>query len=143
MPSQLAAADRYGIDLGYELEPQTILGNAFQLRDLLDNLVDNALRYTPRGGQVTVRLRSEAGAPLLEVEDDGPGIPEAERERIFERFYRIDRGIHGTGLGLAIVRDIATAHDAGIELATAASGHGLRVAIHFPPLVPLPMEAVP
>jgi len=88
-----------------------------------------------------VRLRGQAGATVLEVEDDGPGIPEAERERIFERFYRLDRGIHGTGLGLAIVRDIATAHDAGIELATATGGHGLRVAIHFPPLVVPPVEA--
>ena len=140
IPSQLAQADRHGIDLGYELEPQTVLGNAFQLRDLFDNLVDNALRYTPRGGQVTVRLYSQAGATVLEVEDNGPGIPEAERERIFERFYRIDRSIHGTGLGLAIVRDIATAHDAGIELATPANGEGLRVAIHFPPLTTPPME---
>ncbi|KTT30796.1 histidine kinase [Pseudomonas oryzihabitans] len=140
IPSQLAQADRHGIDLGFELEPQTVLGNVFQLRDLLDNLVDNALRYTPRGGQVTVRLHSQAGATVLEVEDNGPGIPEAERARIFERFYRIDRGIHGTGLGLAIVRDIATAHNAGIELATPASGQGLRVAIHFPPLVTPPVE---
>ncbi|WP_278442520.1 sensor histidine kinase [Pseudomonas oryzihabitans] len=142
MPSQLAQADGHGIDLGYELEPQTVQGNAFQLRDLLDNLVDNALRYTPRGGQVTVRLRGQAGATVLEVEDDGPGIPEAERERIFERFYRLDSGIHGTGLGLAIVRDIAIAHDAGVELATATGGHGLRVAIHFPPLV-VPAVEVP
>ncbi|WP_158895547.1 MULTISPECIES: sensor histidine kinase [unclassified Pseudomonas] len=141
MPSQLSQADGHGIDLGYELEPQTVQGNAFQLRDLLDNLIDNALRYSPRGGQVTVRLRGQAGATVLEVEDDGPGIPEAECERIFERFYRLDSGIHGTGLGLAIVRDIATAHDAGIELATATGGQGLRVAIHFPPLVVPPVEA--
>jgi len=88
-------------------------GNPVMLREMLSNLIDNAIRYTPAGGRITVRVRPEpaAGVVHLEVEDTGMGIPAAERERVIERFYRIlGRDGEGSGLGLAIVREIATMH---------------------------------
>ncbi|RQH10028.1 sensor histidine kinase [Paraburkholderia dinghuensis] len=88
-------------------------GNPVMLREMLSNLIDNAIRYTPAGGRITVRVRPEpaAGVVHLEVEDTGMGIPAAERDRVIERFYRIlGREGDGSGLGLAIVREIATMH---------------------------------
>lgn len=107
------------IDLGYEApdDPVEIAGNALMLRELLSNLIDNALRYTPAGGSVTVRVRASSGQALLEVEDTGPGIAPGERPRVFERFYRIlGSGAPGSGLGLAIVREIAQQHGADIDI---------------------------
>jgi two-component system sensor histidine kinase TctE len=106
------------MDLGYEGpdEPDEHIevdGNPVMLREMLSNLIDNAIRYTPEGGRVTVRVRPDPAAHLvhLEVEDTGLGIPAAERERVVERFYRIlGREGDGSGLGLAIVREIATMH---------------------------------
>ncbi|MFP6558035.1 sensor histidine kinase N-terminal domain-containing protein [Paraburkholderia sp. B3] len=111
------------MDLGYEgprgggdEEDSAALevdGNPVMLREMLSNLIDNAIRYTPPGGRITVRVRPEPDARLvhLEVEDTGLGIPAAERERVIERFYRIlGREGDGSGLGLAIVREIATMH---------------------------------
>ncbi|MDB5960263.1 MAG: sensor histidine kinase [Massilia sp.] len=126
------------IDLGFELAPVTIAGDAFLLRDLIDNLVDNALRYTPDGGAVTVRCLaepgqgSEPGAALLEVEDSGPGIAAAERERVFSRFVRLAEHTSGSGLGLAIVRDIALAHAAQVTMAAARGGPGALFQVRFP-----------
>jgi two-component system sensor histidine kinase TctE len=106
------------MDLGYE-GPETpeetieVEGNAVMLREMLSNLIDNAIRYTPAGGRITVRVRRDAAARMahVEVEDTGLGIPAAERERVVERFYRIlGREGDGSGLGLAIVREIATMH---------------------------------
>jgi two-component system, OmpR family, sensor histidine kinase TctE len=88
-------------------------GNPVMLREMLSNLIDNAIRYTPQGGRITVRVRPEPVAQVvhLEVEDTGLGIPAAERERVIERFYRIlGREGDGSGLGLAIVREITTMH---------------------------------
>jgi two-component system sensor histidine kinase TctE len=113
------ASFSHEIDLGYEDPdgPVEILGNGMMLRELLSNLIDNALRYTPPGGSVTVRVRSDAGLALLEVEDTGPGIAPGERPRVFERFYRIlGSSAPGSGLGLAIVREIAHQHGAEIEI---------------------------
>jgi two-component system sensor histidine kinase TctE len=113
------ASFTHEIDLGYE-DPDgqvEILGDGMMLRELLSNLIDNALRYTPAGGSVTVRVRSDAGQALLEVEDTGPGIAPGERPRVFERFYRIlGSSASGSGLGLAIVREIARQHGAEIEI---------------------------
>jgi two-component system sensor histidine kinase TctE len=124
------------IDLGFELQPAIVTGDAFLLRDLVDNLVDNALRYTPAGGTVTVRCFGAAnagnGAPMLEVEDSGPGIASAERERVFSRFVRLAEHTSGSGLGLAIVRDIALAHGAKVAVATARSGQGALFQVAFP-----------
>lgn len=128
------------IDLGFELQPLQVTGDAFLLRDLVDNLVDNALRYTPVGGRVTVRCYLEANADpaggqsaVLEVEDSGPGIAAAERERVFSRFVRLAEHTSGSGLGLAIVRDIALAHSAAVKVATARDGHGALFQLRFPP----------
>jgi two-component system, OmpR family, sensor histidine kinase TctE len=107
------------IDLGFEQpdSPVTISGNPVMLRELLSNLIDNALRYSPAGGSVTVRVRAEAGHAIVEVEDTGPGIAPAERSHVFERFYRIlGSSADGSGLGLAIVREIAQQHGAEIEV---------------------------
>ncbi len=113
------ASFAHEIDLGYEAPdtPLDIAGDALMLRELLSNLIDNALRYTPQGGSVTVRVRESTGLALLEVEDTGPGIAPGERPRVFERFYRIlGSSAPGSGLGLAIVREIAQQHGAEIEI---------------------------
>jgi two-component system, OmpR family, sensor histidine kinase TctE len=100
-----------------------ILGHPILLREMLNNLVDNALRYTPHGGRVTVRVAGGGGRVFLEVEDSGPGIPEGERELVFERFYRVlGTGVDGSGLGLPIVREIADQHGASIEIDDAVPG---------------------
>lgn len=109
------------IDLGFEQtnEPLSIFGNSVMLRELLSNLIDNAIRYTPKGHSVTVRttFNKEQALAILEVEDNGPGIPASEREHIFERFYRIlGSNVQGSGLGLSIVREIAQQHHAQIEI---------------------------
>ena len=96
------------------------------------NLVDNAIRYTQRGGMVTARSEGSADAVTLVVEDNGPGIAPSERERVFERFYRIDDGDSaGSGLGLPIVREFASRIGASVELGTSPSGQGLAVAVRF------------
>jgi len=108
-----------GIDLGYEPAAQEvpIAGNPVMLREMLSNLIDNALRYTPRGSAVTVRVRRTDELAMLEVEDNGPGIPAAERGHVFERFYRIlGSNTEGSGLGLAIVREVAQQHGAEVDL---------------------------
>ena len=129
----IGSADRGRIDIGFELEPARVLGEPFLLRELLANLVDNALRYTPSGGSVTVRTGVRDGVSFADVEDTGPGIPPAERERVFERFYRVKgAGGEGTGLGLAIVREIALRHGAQARVVTPASGSGTLVEVRFP-----------
>lgn len=127
-------AGKKAIDIGFELEPAMVSGDAFLLRDLIDNLVDNAVRYTPAHGTVTVRCRSEEGAGVLEVEDSGPGILPAQRASVFQRFVRLDEKIPGSGLGLAIVRDIALAHGAAITLDSGRDGAGLLAVVRFPRL---------
>lgn len=131
-------AARKQIDLGFELQPVLVRGDRFLLRDLIDNLIDNAIRYTPEGGSVTVSclpLVAQAGAEgsaMLVVEDSGPGIPPQRREQVFRRFVRLDDHSSGSGLGLAIVRDIATVHGAECRIDTASSGQGARFSIIFP-----------
>jgi len=123
------------IDLGYDGEEGAawIEGDAFLVRDMIGNLLDNAIRYTQHGGQVTVRVTAGTDAVVLSVEDNGPGIPEQERERVFERFYRVlGTGTEGCGLGLAIVREIALGHHAEVTLATGAGGEGTVARVVFP-----------
>jgi two-component system OmpR family sensor kinase/two-component system sensor histidine kinase QseC len=105
----MSIADAKNIDLGLEQEsPVQIQANNAAMQLMLRNAVDNALRYTPAGGEVTVRIRSENGDALLEVIDNGPGIPDTELERVFDAFYRLpDNPQIGSGLGLAIARSIA------------------------------------
>lgn len=124
-------AARKDIDIGFELDSAPVEGDAFQLRDLIDNLVDNAIRYTPADGQVTVGCRREGRETLFTVADSGPGIPTARRAAVFERYVRLDDKTSGSGLGLAIVRDIALAHGARVVLGDAAEG-GTLVTVRFP-----------
>jgi len=104
---------------------------------LLANLLDNALRYTPEGGRIDVAVDDDAGRAVLTVADTGSGIPVAERERVFDRFYRGATsgglsGQTGSGLGLSIVRRIADAHGATVTLGDAPDGHGLVARVNFP-----------
>ncbi|WP_373994476.1 sensor histidine kinase N-terminal domain-containing protein [Massilia sp. NR 4-1] len=138
------ASFAYRIDLGFEgpAEEVRIQGNSLMLREMLSNLIDNALRYTPAGGSVTVRVRRDAAQAMLEVEDTGPGIPAAERPHIFERFYRIlGSNMPGSGLGLAIVREIAQQHAAEVDIfANPRAGNpklpGSLFRVSFPLLAP-------
>ena len=131
-------AERHGIDLGARTPARTIvLGDGEQLTVLLNNLVENALRYTPAGGVVDVEAGMLSGHAVLTVSDDGPGIPPAEHARVFDRFYRgtdasaLARDPGGSGLGLAIVRAIAERHAARVGLRTPRSGRGLEVQVVF------------
>jgi two-component system, OmpR family, sensor kinase len=132
-------AEQRGIDLGAAGPAGSVVrGDKEQLTVLLDNLVENALRYTPAGGVVDVEVGTRDERAELRVIDNGPGIPEAERERVFDRFFRgedasaLARDNGGSGLGLAIVRAIAQRHGASVSLHTPASGRGLEVRVGFP-----------
>jgi signal transduction histidine kinase len=126
-----ARAEAQGVDIGAEVAGEPIVqGDPDRLTTLLGNLVDNALRHTPAGGRIDVSARNE-GAARLEVADSGPGIPEAERARVFDRFYRGPGQVGmGSGLGLAIVKAVADAHGAEVALGESAAG-GLRVTVRF------------
>lgn len=121
------------IDFGLEVAPASVWGHAWLLRELLSNLVDNALKYNPDGGRVTLRCGVRGNGAFLEIEDDGPGVPESERERIVQRFYRLPGATgEGSGLGLAIAEEIAQLHQSRLELGEGADGRGLRVLLAFP-----------
>ncbi len=121
------------IDLGVEAEPAAIAADPSLIDDLLSNLVDNALKYTPAGGSVTVRTGLKEGRAYLSVEDTGPGIPPAERQRVRQRFYRLPNSPgHGSGLGLAIVDEIATLYGASLVITDRTDGPGTRIALQFP-----------
>jgi signal transduction histidine kinase len=128
---ELALSKR--IDLGLEASAVPLIaGDRESLRTLARNLVDNAVRYTPAGGTVQVRTHATSDAVLLEVIDNGPGIPREERERVFDRFYRrAGSQEQGTGLGLAIVRAIADRLGARVALQDAPGG-GLSASVSFP-----------
>lgn len=127
-----------GVDIGFDDPdgPVWIRGDAFQLREMLNNVLDNAVRYSGHGGTVTVRVaRDGKDTAVLAVEDNGPGIPEGERERVFERFYRVlGTGVDGCGLGLAIVKEVADGHGAAVTLAAGMEGRGTVVRVAFPAL---------
>ncbi len=130
-------ADARGIDLGMaEAQRALIRGEPDSVATLVRNLVDNAVRYTPRGGRVDVSVTAPgaAGDPVkLKVADNGPGIAPEERSRVFDRFYRHPgTQVPGSGLGLAIVKAIADAHGADIELGEGEGGRGLEVTVSFP-----------
>lgn len=136
-----ALAERRQIDLGLEAslpaEQALVSAEPTLLDALVSNLLDNALRYTPEGGHVTVGVRREAGTQgaqvVLTVVDDGPGIPPEAHERVFERFYRLaPQSTEGTGLGLSIVREVARTCGASVTLGTPTpAGSGLLVTVRF------------
>lgn len=123
------------IDLGYEgaSAPVAVLGDANSLMEMLNNLIDNAIRYTPAGGHITVGVSETSQGAELSVEDNGPGIEPQHRGRVFERFYRIlGSGQSGSGLGLAIVAEVAKRHGAELKLDSGSGGKGTRISITFP-----------
>ena len=125
-----------GVDLGFDAAGRAVLVDAEpdRLRELINNLIDNAVRYSQRGGRVTVAVKLNAdGRGQLSISDDGPAIPIEERSRIFERFHRL-LGTHtdGSGLGLAIVSEIATLHGASITLEEDVDGVGNTFSVFFP-----------
>lgn len=120
------------IDLGVELDgPACVMGHRALLAALVSNLAENAIRYTQRGGHVTVAVKRADGRVVLTVCDNGPGIPAEARSRVFEPFYRAATDTEGTGLGLAIVREIAQAHRGEIELGAGPDGRGVTVTVTF------------
>ncbi len=131
--AQLDRALARRIDLGAETAPAEVSGVAWLLGELVGNLLDNALRYTPEGGVVTLRTGTLPGVgSFIEVEDDGPGIPVAERPLVVQRFHRVPGTAgEGSGLGLAIVADIARVHGGRLEIGDGAGGRGARLRVEF------------
>jgi signal transduction histidine kinase len=128
------ALERWGGTLVMEAEAPTLQARAFAVQTLLRNLIANAIAYGAPGGQVQVRSSREGAVTVLTVDDNGPGIPEADRERVFERYVRLDRRgptSTGVGLGLSIVRAVAEEHGAQVQLQDSPLG-GLRVRVSFP-----------
>ena len=111
----------------------TMLGNTTGLHVLIRNLVDNAIRYTPIGGIIKVHIFNKSDSIVLQVIDNGSGIPDKLRARVFERFFRVlGTNAQGSGLGLAIVEQIAKLHKGSIALDTPEEGTGLQVEVRFP-----------
>ena len=127
------SADKKNISIAFHGEHCDIRGNREMIRELVDNLVQNAIRYNNENGKVWVTVKA-AGSPMLIVKDNGIGIPAADQERVFERFYRVDKSrskaTGGTGLGLAIVKHIVEIHDAKIEL-NSEIGKGTEITVRF------------
>lgn len=129
------------MDLGFELQTASVAGQSFLLRELLENLLHNAFSYAGRSARITVRSGTTQGQAFVEIEDDGPGIPAAERERALQRFQRGSQangqgsGL-GLGLGLEIALDIAARHGGRLELLEVLQGQGLRVRLKRPEHLP-------
>jgi two-component system sensor histidine kinase TctE len=135
---QVPRAIAAGIDLGSDEDegepaatPLHVLGNAMLIREALVNLVDNAIRYAGRGASVTVSAHAEGSDAVVTVEDTGPGLPEADRERVFERFVRATHEGTGCGLGLAIVKEIVERSRGSVSLQS-VQPHGLRAVVRLP-----------
>ena len=130
MPLAEASRIDLRLDIGHKV---TVLGQPENCRIVISNLLDNAIRYTPLLGQVRVSVMLEAGHAVLRVADNGVGIAEHERERVFDRFYRCEGSeLTGSGLGLSIVRNITEAHHATLTLSDNLTGSGLVVSVTFP-----------
>ncbi|MCY1378481.1 Adaptive-response sensory-kinase SasA [compost metagenome] len=130
----MVLADARRIDVGFEgLTAAVVHAPAAELRSVFDNLIDNALRYAPEGGVVDVRLHRVDGQAVVDVLDNGPGIPPTELERVFDRFFRVPgAAVGGSGLGLAIARTAAERHGLRIELRNRDDGPGLRARVVLP-----------
>jgi len=128
-----------GIDLGFVLAAARVQGDPLILPELLNNLIDNALRYTPRGGNVTVRTGEVGNHAFVEVDDSGPGIAEPERAKVVERFYRVpDSAGDGSGLGLAIVKEISEYHQAALSIDASPESGGASIRVTFARSVAVP-----
>ena len=116
-------------------EAVEVEGDPTRLKQVIVNLLDNAIKYTPDGGEIELAVWSGNGTAFIEIKDTGPGIPEAAVPHVFERFYRADevhsRDIEGAGLGLAIVQSIAVAHGGSVSV-NSAPDHGCRVTVSLP-----------
>ena len=132
LESYLDAASAKQIDLGLDVRPAAVPGYEWLLRELMANLVDNAVKYTPEGRTVTIRCGDTERGAFLEVEDDGKGVATADLPHLLDRFYRVPgtQG-EGTGLGLAIAQEIARVHHSQLQLACGNGGRGLRVTLHL------------
>jgi signal transduction histidine kinase len=123
------------IDLHFEAAPRPFptQANPIIIHEIFANLIDNAIRYNSAGGSVVVRLFDDQGKHVVDVEDDGPGVPEAERDKVFTRFYRLsrDQSRVGSGLGLAIVQSFAATLNAQVSMSAGANDRGLRVRVSF------------
>ena len=133
MLAPLALEKQIDLELLPVREKPIILGNATAISIMIRNIVDNAIRYTPPQGKITVALIDDGKHIILRVVDSGPGIPSELRDRVFERFFRI-LGTHtsGSGLGLPIVGQIAQLHHAKVELSSGDQGQGLQFDVFFP-----------
>jgi two-component system sensor histidine kinase TctE len=133
---QIDRAVSKSIDLGFETSMAKLDGSPWMLREMVANLIENAINYTQLGGNVTARCGSSAERSVfVEVEDNGPGITPSERERIFDRFYQVRAGgKEGSGLGLSIVKEVAERHGAEISVGAGANGIGTRIRVSFPAL---------
>lgn len=128
----LALQREQSLELNAEPNLPPVTGNADMLAMLLSNLVDNAIHYTQRGGNIIISLEADGTGVQLAVSDDGPGIAPDQRQRVFERFYRIaQQSQPGTGLGLAICKRVADLHQATLTLSDGLQGRGLTVRLHF------------
>lgn len=134
--SQVPQAIRKKIELEFSASQSAamVAGDAGGLEELINNLIENSITYTPAGGNIAVRVSYVDGHYMLQVDDDGPGVPAGERDRVFERFYRIPGTDQpGTGLGLAIAKEIALAHNAAIAVVDAqGTGGGASFRVVFP-----------
>jgi two-component system sensor histidine kinase QseC len=129
----MALQQNQTLELSVEPELPCLMGSADMLAILVRNLVDNAIRYAGNGGCISVVIRPDGSGVLLEVRDDGPGIGPSQRERVFERFYRmVDQKQPGTGLGLTICQQIAELHHAKISLSDGPQHRGLTASVQFP-----------
>jgi len=117
------------------IEPVEVIGDRFRVQQVIVNLMDNAIKYSPAGGDILLNTRVAGGDAILEVDDDGPGIPGEALPHVFERFFRADsvrtHSVNGTGLGLSIVRSICLAHGGSVEAANRAGG-GCRITVRLP-----------
>jgi signal transduction histidine kinase len=123
-----------GLELNLDIPPDRmrLMGDPVHLSRLLDNLISNAIKFTPTGGRINIRLQRDNGTAILEVSDTGVGIPSDKLERVFDRFYQVDgsstRRYGGTGLGLALVKEIAISHGGQVSVeSTVGKGSTFRV----------------
>lgn len=138
-PEWIRLAENKGLDLGFELQACHVKGDRLLLGEMITNLVNNALIYTPPPGEVTLRCGEIGGKTFIEVEDTGPGIPSEFRERVFERFFRLPAASSpGSGLGLPIVREIARGFGGRVDILTPVSGKGALLRVTLPRAAPKP-----